>query len=379
MSVAEGACEGTSVERVCHPLATTGVLIAGLVVVTAQGTPTKQPAVRLVPAPFLSLPGDADSNSPAVWERIDGTPTLVVLTSVAGQPSRAIGPRLSALGEETPVDFSVRPAHGVWMEAVLPDVDGTWYGYYHNEIPAVDLCGDPSRVVPRIGAARSTDFGATWEDLGVILEAPPRTHTCESQNQYFLGGVGDFSAILDRESQDVYFFYSQYVRREWGQGVALARMAWADRDEPVGKLASWTHGVWLPARASRMADAGEDSWVYPVASPIYPVAESWHLDGPAVDAFWGPSVHWNTHLQQYVMLLNRSKDMQWSQEGIYVAFSPSLEDPSLWATPRQILNGGGWYPQVFGLEPGAGTDRLAGAVARLFIHGRSEYLIQFTR
>lgn len=144
-------------------------------------------------------------------------------------------------------------------------------------------------------------------------------------------------------------------------------------------LASWTRGAWVPARAWQMASTDKELWVYPVATPIYPVAQSWHLDGPQVDAFWGPSVHWSTHLQQYMMLLNRARDVQWTQEGIYVAFSPSLEDPSRWSAPRELLDGGGWYPQVMGLDHGLGTDRTAGAIARLFIHGRSEFLIQFTR
>ena len=156
-------------------------------------------------------------------------------------------------------------------------------------------------------------------------------------------------------------------------------MAWADRDAPAGKVSLWTEGLWMPARTLRAGREDGAMWEYPLASPVYPVARSWHLDGPAADAFWGPSVHWNTHLQQYVMLLNRARDMQWTQEGIYVAFSPSLEDPSQWSTPRKILDGGGWYPQVIGLEQGRGTDRLAGAAARLFIQGRSEHLIQFAR
>jgi len=362
-----------------HLPVTAGVLILGLGALHAQGQAPRVPTATVLRAPAVELPGEADSNSPVVWERVDGVPTLHVLTSVAGQPWRASGPRLQTLSDAVPVEFHLRPDHGVWMEAIIPDVDGTWYGYYHNEIPAEAACGDPGRVVPRIGAARSVDFGATWEDLGVILEAPAWTNTCDSQNQYFLGGVGDFSAVLDANARDVHFFYSQYVSREWGQGVAVARMAWADRDEPAGKMSLWTRGVWMPARAVRGEHNDDATWLYPVASPVYPVAQSWHLDGPSVDAFWGPSVHWNTHLQQYVMLLNRAKDMQWTQEGIYVAFSPSLDDPSRWTTPKKILDGGGWYPQVIGIEPGSGTDRLAGAVARLFIHGRSEHLIQFTR
>ena len=42
------------------------------------------------------------------------------------------------------------------------------------------------------------------------------------------------------------------------------------------------------------------------------------------------------------------------------------------------MDGGGWYPQVAGLEPG-GTDKLAGQRARFFITGRSEAFIEFRR
>jgi hypothetical protein len=79
------------------------------------------------------------------------------------------------------------------------------------------------------------------------------------------------------------------------------------------------------------------------------------------------------------MLLNRAKDSAWAQEGIYVAFAPQLDQPASWSTPQKLLTGGRWYPQVLGTEVGSGTDRLAGERARLFIGGRSEYTIQFSR
>jgi hypothetical protein len=43
------------------------------------------------------------------------------------------------------------------------------------------------------------------------------------------------------------------------------------------------------------------------------------------------------------------------------------------------MNGGGWYPQVAGLEPGMGTDKVAGQRARFFVTGRSESFIEFER
>lgn len=96
------------------------------------------------------------------------------------------------------------------------------------------------------------------------------------------------------------------------------------------------------------------------------------------DVFWGPSIHWNTYLEKYVMLLNRAKDDVFGQDGIYVSFSSTLQ-PSDWSAPVKILNGGTWYPQVIGGEPGTGTDRRAGQRARFFMMGRSERMIEFQR
>jgi hypothetical protein len=97
-----------------------------------------------------------------------------------------------------------------------------------------------------------------------------------------------------------------------------------------------------------------------------------------VDAFWGASIHWNTYLERYVMLLNRAKNENFDNEGIYVSFSSALDDAAAWSAPRKLMNGGGWYPQVVGLEPG-GTDRQAGQRARFFLTGTSNRYIEFTR
>jgi hypothetical protein len=78
------------------------------------------------------------------------------------------------------------------------------------------------------------------------------------------------------------------------------------------------------------------------------------------------------------MLVNRAKDEAFSQEGIYVSFAPALDDPSVWSSPRKLLDGGVWYPQVMGLEPGLGTDRRAGARARFFMSGTSTAYIEFS-
>ena len=339
---------------------------------------TRTPKARLAAAPKVKLTGDVDSNSPSIWESIDGQPLLHVLTSTAGLPSMAIGTGVTRIGPPTPVAFASRPGHGVWMEGVVADTSGTWYGYYHNEIPA-DQCGRSDRLIPRIGAARSVDFGVTWEDLGIILEAPPGNIVCDSPNEYFLGGVGDLSVMLDRESKYLYIFFSQYSGAAEAQGVAVARMQWAARDEPVGQVDVWTDGLWLPPRPLFGPDdeATHLGWEYQAGTPLVMPAHPWHRDD-SVDAFWGPSVHWNTFLERYVMLLNRTKDNAFTQEGIYVSFSTTLDDPNAWSVPERILEGGNWYPQVMGLARGTGSDKEAGDRARFFMSGSSDYVITFS-
>jgi hypothetical protein len=323
--------------------------------------------VGLVPAEPLELTGAVDSNSPAVWDLVGGQETMVVLTSFAGRTSRAFG-SLDGLTPALPVKLRPWPGGGVWMEAVVAAPDGTWYGYYHNERVATE-CGGTTKVVPRIGAARSRDHGATWYDLGIILEAPASTFVCNTNNRYFVGGVGDLSVVLDRSGQFLYFFFSQYGRTATEQGVGAARMVWGDRDRPVGKLDVWNQSVWLPLSGTQVTDA----------TPIFLMSRLWHDADADVDAYWGPTVHWNEYLQQYVMLLNRAADESFTQEGIYLSMSPSLETPSTWAAPAKIIDGGEWYPQVIGMEEGAGTDKFAGEEARFFMSGRSSYIIRFKR
>src|SRR5688572_13520576 len=168
---------------------------------SAQKTQTI-PTVTLRQADPLTLPGGVDSNSPVVWDRIDGRSEVIVLTSFGGRPSRATGEYLTMLSDAVPVSIEPWPTGGNWMEAIVKDHD-TWYGFYHNENQAA-ACGNRNLAYPRIGAARSDDFGATWTDLGIILELPPSTFACRTPNTYFVGGVGDMSVMVDRMHRDFF-------------------------------------------------------------------------------------------------------------------------------------------------------------------------------
>ena len=101
------------------------------------------------------------------------------------------------------------------------------------------------------------------------------------------------------------------------------------------------------------------------------------------DSFWGPAIHWNTHLESYVVLMNHACCAPgWPQDGIHASFNADLSDPRGWSRPEEILwhigFGPGFYPQVMGMGAGE-TDTVAGQKARLFIQGRSRWEVVFGR
>jgi hypothetical protein len=348
---------------------------------SAPAAPSTDPAVSLIRTQSFAFTGDVDSNSPVVRTLVDGEPRVVVFTSWGGAPSRASGTSLADLSPAAPVSISGAPAGGIWIEAVIAGDDGSWYGFYHNERLR---CGSMTRTAPRIGAMRSTDLGLTWTNLGILLQAAASTFDCETRNTYIVGGVGDFSATLDRDSQYVYLYFSQYGESAEEQGVVAARFQWTDRDEPVGRTEVWANGLWTRGRprAGEQLFSGFDErgqiWGMPPPAAIFPTMEPFHDADARVDVLWGPSIHWNTFLHRYVMLVNRAKDESFGEEGSYISYNTDLSKPMAWSPPERILKGGNWYPQVVGLEAD-GSDASAGRVARLFSGGRSDYLLYFDR
>src|SRR5262245_41527790 len=335
--------------------------MAALLLTFAATWPTPRlvdplPLIELREASPVNLPGgidgsgrvlSIDSNSPAEW---DAAGNLFVFTS-SQHPYRSSGSSLFDLAwPAQPVTILPRAdvRGGQWIEATYRADDGALYGWYHNEPPS--LCGNSRVTAPRIGALVSRDEGVTWEDLGVILEAPPGSLNCDTKNFYFAGGNGDFSVILDQSGQYFYFFISTYYRQFDEQGVAVARMSFEDRDDPAGKVWKWHDGGWN--------EPGLGGHV----TTTFPALIDWHREN--ANAFWGASIHFNTYLGTYVMLLNHAVDRNWSQEGVYISFNSDLEDPLGWSAPQrlpiyqQLGQPLGWYPQVIGIDGGE-TDKLA--------------------
>ncbi len=188
---------------------------------------------------------------------------------------------------------------------------------------------------------------------------------CNSQNGFFAGGEGDFSVIADRGHEYFYFLFTNYGGALESQGIAVARMPFASRLAPNGAVWKYYQGGWTePGVKGRV-------------TPVLPAATSWQ--DAATNSFWGPSLHWNTYLNSYVMLLNHSCcSSGFPQEGIYASYNPDLSDPGSWSAPARILDDTGWYPQVLGAGPD-GTDTVAGRTARLYTYGHSRWQIIFTK
>ena len=309
----------------------------------------------------VAMPGDVDSNSPAFWRN----GPLNWFTSHGGpvlnQGVNQFGPFVA-----NQVTFGAQEACPHWIEAVYVDDDGTMFGWYHAE--PIGLFENSTLTAPKIGAVVSYDGGNTLFDLGVVLQTGDALNP-NSHNGYFGGGHGDCSVILDQDKKYFYLHFDNYGGANASQGVVVARMAYEDRFSPVGKVFKYNNGAW--------AEPGLGGAV----TPIYPVVKPWQYYQP--DAMWGPSVHWNTYLNRYVMLLNHAQgDPGWAQEGVYVSFCSDLSHPESWTTPVKILDKAdfpSWYffyPQVMGLEDG-GSDTLAGQTARLYVGGVSRWEIDF--
>jgi len=341
-----------------------------------SGNLARNPTVRIRPASAIQFrggnskspaePGDTDCNSPAHWD--DG---VLYLFNSSGHPWRSSGPDLfSVTNDYRRCEYNNTADGGRWIECTWKAKDGTLYGWYHFEPRGICPGAHPdpkmNLTAPRIGAARSLDNGATWVDLGVVLDSIPAVR-CDTKNYYFAGGNGDFCAMLDSSGTYLYFFISTYAGDLSEQGVAVGRMRWADRDAPVGKVTKFYKDGWNePGLGGRV-------------SAIFPARIDWHQTD--ADAFWGPSVHWNSYSECFVMLLNRTKDSRWTQEGVYVSFNRDLANTTGWSEPAKILESQGadrWYPQVLGIDKQKlETDKLAGKVARLFLRGVSRWELVF--
>ncbi len=314
-------------------------------------------------APYLAYPSSVvDGNSPRLW--VAGK--LSVYTST-GDLLKMTGDNLQSLYMEAPPLIDSGAHHPMWIESIWRDPEsGTVYAWYHNEPSG--YCPGKGLTVPRIGALVSRDGGDTFEDLGIVLSSGDAPN-CNAKNGFFAGGHGDFSVILDPAGEYFYFLFDNYGGAANTQGVSLARLAFADRADPVGHVHKYFQGAW------------EQDGISGRVTPILPVRVAWGNSN--TDAYWGPSVSWNAYTHQYVILLNHACcKPEWPQEGIYLSYSRDLSDPGSWTAPTRILTPSqigfapGYYPQLVGTAEGE-SDSLTGQTSRIFVKGISKWELVF--
>jgi hypothetical protein len=314
-----------------------------------------QTALHIKSAEPVSLPVLVDSNSPVFWWGGE-----LRMFSSAGDPQLHIFDSAMNLIEMRPVAVDTYDRFPMWIESVWDDGGGNLYAWYHHE--QLNLCPGSTLNVPQIGALVSRDGGRSFIDLGIVMESGEPTD-CSAQNGYFAGGHGDFSVIMDQNREYVYFLFSSYGGDLTQQGVSIARMRAAALDSPVGAVWKYYGGSW------------SEPGLHGKASPVFPASVPWQ--SPETDALWGPSIHWNTYLQKFVVLLNRSCcSPDWPQEGVYLSTANDLSDPSTFSLPAKILDGGEWYPWVLGSGTGE-TSSNAGQHMRLFLRDTSYWELSF--
>lgn len=318
--------------------------------------------------------------------------------------------------------------HGaVWFETVYQDPrDGsgrTLYAVYHNEnypstLPYDSLTGKGYRnenwpqglqgpaspaAVCRIGIMKSVDGGRSWDNRGIFIEDldPRLILKPHNTSETFAGGVGDPCAIASGDY--LYLFYGEYGypgvydeagysrETEWaGQCISVARIAINDLDNPEGRALRWDGSGF---------NAPYNGIGKPVESLMIPREEG---GGPASSPdggfHWGPSVHWNTYLNCWVMLMGKVVGPSWKGNQVFISFNRNRDfsDPAMsqeWTKPRLLYEKPGynlWYPS---LQPLNNSDDIEnkytclrlGKRARFFVkslkpyddHYASEFIIEF--
>ncbi len=208
---------------------------------------------------------------------------------------------------------------GSWLMSVFRLEEEHLIGFSHMEDHWYPHAGNDI-AWKSIGVTRSADDGISWSETRQII-----TSAREKPEEPTWGGAGDCCAVWDGKNARWVLFYQENF------------LCMAISHDPLG-----APGTWYKYFRGSFSSPG-------LGGPSTPSPGRVTVPGS------NPSVHWNTHLESWVMVWH-------SWEGdIYISYSPDLEH---WELPCLLLSGGNslcWYPTVIGE-----TDTLAGQTAKLY-------------
>lgn len=211
---------------------------------------------------------------------------------------------------------------GSWLMSVHRLSGNELIGFYHAEDHWCCPRNAEGIAWKSIAVTYSHDNGLTWEPgQQIITSATPKPDEPE------WGGVGDGVVIWDAMNERWVAFYSEQV------------IHMAISEDPQASPGTWYK--WHEDEFSEPGLGGQ-------GTPL-----------PELDLVAGanPSVHWNTYLNEWIMVYHG-----WSPADIYITGSQDLIH---WYTPQAIISssrgGRAWYPTIIG-----DSDVQAGEAARIY-------------
>lgn len=215
-----------------------------------------------------------------------------------------------------PTDFD---NGGAWLHSIFRRGERGMLGFYHAEDHKFPLSPDSKWTAYKsIARCTSEDLGLTWSNRAQILTA----HQPKPRKAAW-SGLGDHCAVWDEKNHRFVCFF---------QEDAILCMAMSD--DSGGKPGSWKK--WFEGGFTEPGLGGR-------ATPIPTLAG--HRGG-------NPSVHWNTFLQQWVMVWHRwAGDLWISTSGDLLAWSP----PNLLLSKPSDA-GKAWYPTLIGESDQVGGE-----------------------
>ncbi len=287
------------------------------VVPNVAGVPTYQ----WIPDGHFSMVQLANGDWAAFWSEWENYRTVGASPYLEDQKTLSPGRKING---GRGADGNPWDNNGLWIMSVFKQQDRKFIGFFHAEDQ--DKYDDGTgtmvnRLWKSMAVTYSTDEGATWAKNQQILSSPKLDQPH--------GGHGDGSVVWDKcSSRWVMFYQHSYL------SAAMS-------EDPNGAPGTWKK--FYNGAFTEPGLGGMDS----------PFDTSPQLAGP------NPSVHWNTYLGQWIMVVPG-----WAPPSMYISSSVDLVH---WSSPQVLIQAPAadheiWYPTIVGAQ----GDMLAGETATLY-------------